>query len=145
RAAGVEATVTEFAESTRTAEEAAAALGATVGQIVKSLVFLAAGRPILALVSGAHRADPDKLAQVVGATILRANADEVRTATRYSIGGVPPLGHTQRLPTYLDQALLRFETVWAAAGTPNAVFPVAPAELLRMTAATAVDLGEGST
>src|SRR5262245_56555454 len=144
RAASVEAAVTEFSESTRTAEEAAMAVGATVGQIVKSLVFLAGERPILVLVSGAHRADPTKLAQAAGAPISRASAEVVRTVTGYSIGGVPPLGHTQHLPTYLDQALQQYETVWASAGTPNAVFPIAPAELLRITGASVIELAESS-
>src|SRR5262245_18708119 len=123
RAAGVEAVVTEFSESTRTAEEAATAVGATVGQIVKSLAFLAGERAILVLVSGAHRADPTKLAQAVGAPISRAGADFVRAMTGYSIGRVPPLGHTQILPCYFDQALQQYDIVWAAAGTPHAVFP----------------------
>jgi Cys-tRNA(Pro) deacylase len=140
RAAGVDATVTEFSESTRTAEEAAAAVGATVGQIVKSLVFLADERPILALVSGAHRADTAKLAQAVGASISRASAEMVRAVTGYSIGGVPPLGHTRPLPTYLDHTLQQYDVVWAAAGTPNAVFPIAPDALQRVTAAAVVQL-----
>lgn len=139
-AAGIAVEVQEFAESTRTAEEAAAAVGATVGQIVKSLVFLAGGQPILALVSGANRADSAKLAAAAGAPIKRADADTVRTATGYAIGGVPPLGHATNLPTYFDRDLLQYPVVWAAAGTPNAVFRIAPGELLRATGATAVDL-----
>src|SRR5262245_27941012 len=142
RAAGVAAAATEFSESTRTAEEAAAAVGATVGQIVKSLVFLAGDQPILVLVSGAHRADLTKLAQAAGVPISRAGAETVRTATGYSIGGVPPLGHSQVLPTYLDYALQQYEIVWASAGTPNAVFPITPAELLRITGAVVVELAE---
>ncbi len=140
QAVGIESRITEFSESTRTAEEAAAAVGATVGQIVKSLVFLAGGEPILALVSGAHRADSTKLAQISGATIKRADADIVREATGFAIGGVPPLGHARPLPTYFDQALLQYSVVWAAAGTPNAVFPIEPAELVRVTGATIVPL-----
>lgn len=139
-ALGVDARVTEFPQSTRTAEEAATAVGAEVGQIVKSLVFLAGEQPILALVSGANRVDPAKLAALVGALIRRADADAARAATGFSIGGVPPVGHAMSLPTYLDRDLLRYMTVWAAAGTPNAVFPIAPAELERITGATAVDL-----
>lgn len=137
---GIEAQVTEFAQSTRTAEEAAAAVGAEVGQIVKSLVFLAGEQPILALVSGANRADTTKLAALAGAPIRRADADTVRAATGYSIGGVPPVGHATALPTYLDRDLMRYETIWAAAGTPNAVFPIASAELARITDAYVVDL-----
>ena len=141
-ALGVEAQVTEFPQSTRTAEEAAVAVGAEVGQIVKSLVFLAGEQPILALVSGANRADPAKLAALAGAPIRRADADTVRAASGFSIGGVPPIGHATPLPTYLDRDLLRYGTVWAAAGTPNAVFPIAPAELERITGATTAELAE---
>lgn len=137
---GVAAQVTEFPQSTRTAEEAAAAVGAEVGQIVKSLVFMAGEQPILALVSGANRADTAKLAALAAAPIRRASADFVREATGYSIGGVPPVGHTTSLPSYLDRDLMRYETIWAAAGTPNAVFPIAPAELARITGAPVVDL-----
>ena len=140
RAAGVDAAVTEFAESTRTAEEAAAAVGATVGQIVKSLVFLAGDQAVLALVSGANRADAEKLARAAGAPIRRADAEVVRAATGFAIGGVPPIGHAPALPTFLDADLRRYELVWAAAGTPNAVFPITPAELERITGAQVVDL-----
>lgn len=140
RAAGVNAEVTEFAESTRTAEEAAAAVGTTVGQIVKSLVFLAGGSPILALVSGTNRADTAKLAVAAGGPIRRADAEAVREATGYAIGGVPPLGHTTSLRTFLDRDLLQYPTVWAAAGTPNAVFEIAPHELERITHAEVIDL-----
>jgi prolyl-tRNA editing enzyme YbaK/EbsC (Cys-tRNA(Pro) deacylase) len=137
---GITAQVTEFPQSTRTAEEAAAAVGAEVGQIVKSLVFMAGEQPILALVSGANRVDTGKLAALAAAPIRRASAELVREATGYSIGGVPPVGHATSLPSYLDRDLMRYEIVWAAAGTPNAVFPVAPAELARVTGAPVVDL-----
>jgi prolyl-tRNA editing enzyme YbaK/EbsC (Cys-tRNA(Pro) deacylase) len=140
RAAGVDAEVTEFAESTRTAAEAAAAVGATVGQIVKSLVFLAGDVPVLALVSGANRADTNRLAAAAGAPIRRADADAVRAATGFAIGGVPPIGYAAALRTFLDADLLQFERVWAAAGTPNAVFPITPAELVRITSARTIDL-----
>ena len=140
KAAGLEVEIKEFAESTRTAEDAAAAIGSTVGQIVKSLVFLAGDDPILALVSGVNRADTAKLARIAGAAIRRADADTVRRVTGFSIGGVPPLGHTTPLRAYLDRGLLRYDTVWAAAGTPNAVFAVAPADLARLANAEAVDL-----
>jgi Cys-tRNA(Pro) deacylase len=139
-AAGVEAEVRAYAESTRTAEEAAAAVGANVGQIVKSLVFLADGRPILALVSGANRLDTAKLAQVTGGKIARADADTVRAATGYAIGGVPPVGLATPLPVYCDRDLLQYAEVWAAAGTPHAVFGVAPETLARITTAQVVDL-----
>lgn len=141
---GVDAQVTEFPQSTRTAEEAAAAVGGQLGQIVKSLVFVAGEQPILALVSGANRADPAKLAALAGAPIRRADADAVRAATGFSIGGVPPVGHATPLPTYLDRDLLQYATVWAAAGTPNAVFPIAPTELERITGGTVADLAAGA-
>ena len=137
---GINVEITEFAESTRTAEEAAAAVNSTLGQIVKSLVFLAGEQPVLALVSGTNRVDTEKLAAVAGGPIKRANADIAREATGFSIGGVPPVGHTTPLPTYLDRDLLQYQVVWAAAGTPNAVFPVAPDELQRIANATVVDL-----
>ena len=139
-AAGVVAEVRAYAESTRTADEAAAAVGANVGQIVKSLVFLADGRPILALVSGANRLDTAKLAQIAGAKITRADADTVREATGYAIGGVPPVGLATPLPVYCDRDLMRYAEVWAAAGTPHAVFSIAPETLARITNAEIVDL-----
>ena len=140
---GVEAEIIEFSESTRTAEEAARAVGATVGQIVKSLVFLAAdGAPLLALASGAHRVDVKKLEAAVGGPVARADADAVRAATGYSIGGVPPVGHPRPPRTLFDRALLQYDMVWAAAGTPNAVFPIAPARLLEITQGEEADLGE---
>ncbi len=137
---GINVEITEFAESTRTAEEAAAAVNSTLGQIVKSLVFLAGEQPVLALVSGTNRVDTEKLAAMAGGPIKRANADIAREATGFSIGGVPPVGHTTSLPTYLDRDLLQYQVVWAAAGTPNAVFPIAPDELQRIANATVVDL-----
>jgi Cys-tRNA(Pro) deacylase len=139
---GIQAEITEFPESTRTAEEAAAAVNSTVGQIVKSLVFLADEQPVLAMVSGANRVDTDKLARVAGGTISRANAETVRAATGFSIGGVPPVGHATPLATFLDRDLLQYDRVWAAAGAPNAVFPIAPDDLRRITAATVADLAE---
>ena len=137
---GIQVEITEFAESTRTAEEAAAAVNSTLGQIVKSLVFLAGEQPVLALVSGTNRVDTDKLATLAGGTIKRANADIVREATGFSIGGVPPVGHTTPLPTYLDRDLQQYDLLWAAAGTPNAVFPITPDTLQRITNATVIDL-----
>ncbi len=139
-AAGVQVAPREFAESTRTAAEAAAAVGTTVAQIVKSLVFLADDAPILVLVAGDHRVDTDLLSEVLGATISRAPAERVRAATGYAIGGVPPFGHATPLPTLLDASLLRFEVVWAAAGTPNSVFPIAPQQLVELTGARVVEV-----
>lgn len=143
RERGVESEIIEFAQSTRTAQDAADAIGCQVEQIVKSLVFLADDRPVLALVSGANRLDRDKLGQAMGAgRVRRADADAVREATGYAIGGVPPVGHTQPLPIYLDQDLFWYDTVYAAAGTPHAVFGIAPEELQRVTGAESIDLAE---
>lgn len=142
KALGVDAEIVEFPESTHTAAEAAQAVGADVGQIVKSLIFLARDIPILALVSGANQVDTSLLAEIVGAPINRASAETVREATGYSIGGVPPVGHATILPTYCDAALQQYELVWAAAGTPNAVFPIAPSDLIRISGARVVDLAK---
>jgi prolyl-tRNA editing enzyme YbaK/EbsC (Cys-tRNA(Pro) deacylase) len=111
-----------------------------VGQIVKSLVFLADGQPVLALVSGANRLDPAKLAQIAGAKITRADADTVRAATGYAIGGVSPVGLATALPVYCDRDLLQHSEVWAAAGTPHTVFSIEPETLTRITNAEIVDL-----
>jgi len=141
RAAGLTAEIQEFPAGTRTAEDAARALGTTVAQIVKSLVFLADGRPVLALVSGANRVDERKLAAACGAQrIVKADAETVREATGFGIGGVPPLGHRRPLRSFIDQDLLRHDLVYAAAGTPTAVFPVTPGELIRASGAQPVDL-----
>ena len=139
---GVRAEVVEFSESTHTAAEAAHAVGADVGQIVKSLVFLAGTRPILALVSGANQVDTLRLGAAAGAPITRANADIVRQATGFAIGGVPPVGHATTLPIYCDAALQQYELVWAAAGTPNAVFSIAPTDLIRITGAQVAELAK---
>ncbi len=146
-AAGVETEIIEFAESTRTADEAAAAVGTTVGRIVKSLVFTAGNNekdggdePILVLVSGDNRLDTAKLAAHLGRSVRRANADFVRVATGFAIGGVPPLGHARPLPVYIDQDLMSYDTVYAAAGTPNSVFPIAPTDLRRVTGGTVLEL-----
>ena len=114
-------------DSARTAPEAAAAVGSEVGAIVKSLVFRCGDEAVLALVSGANRADEARLEEEFGAPVARADADFVRAATGFSIGGVPPLGHPAPLRTLVDEDLLGYEVVWAAAGTPHAVFPIAPA------------------
>ena len=142
-AAGLDIAIRRFPEGTRTAEDAARAVGCAVGQIVKSLVFVADGRPVVALVSGAHRLDPIRLATALGATAVeRADGDLVREATGYAIGGVPPLGHAHSLPIVMDRALLAHDVVWAAAGRPDAVFAVTPAELERASGAVVADLGE---
>jgi prolyl-tRNA editing enzyme YbaK/EbsC (Cys-tRNA(Pro) deacylase) len=130
RRAGVEVDAQAFPEGTRTAADAAAAIGCEVAQIVKSLVFVADDRPVLVLTSGANRVDTDRVAAHLGATEVRkASADEVRSATGYGIGATPPLGHDTELPVLLDEDLLAHDEVWAAAGTAQHVFPIAPARL----------------
>jgi Cys-tRNA(Pro) deacylase len=139
-AAGIDARIEEFPSSTRTAQEAAATVGTSVGQIVKSLVFLAGDAPVVALVSGVNRLDTQRLAALSGAAISKADADVVRQATGYAIGGVPPIGFPEPIPTFIDRDLLRYDVVWAAAGTPRHVFPIAPEELVRITGGTVADL-----
>jgi prolyl-tRNA editing enzyme YbaK/EbsC (Cys-tRNA(Pro) deacylase) len=134
--------ITTFPEGTHTAVAAATALGTEVEKIVKSLVFMARDRAILVLASGPNRVDLSKVSQLAGEPITRANADQVREATGYAIGGVPPFGHIQDLDTYLDRDLLEFQEVWAAAGRPDTVFPIDPRELARITDATVADLVE---
>jgi len=139
-ARGLSAPVIELAESARTAAQAAAACGVGVAQIVKSLVFLAGDEPVLVLVSGANQADERRLAELTGQTIRRADADTVRTATSFAIGGVPPVGHTKPLRAFIDRDLLAYDRLIAAAGTPHAVFPLAPADLCRLTGGRVEDL-----
>lgn len=139
--AGLAIRVQRFPEGTRTAADAARAVGCQVGQIVKSLVFIADGSPVVALLSGADRLDPARLAEVLGAAdVRRATGDEARTATGYAIGGVPPLGHATPLTVVMDRGLLAHPVVWAAAGLPDAVFSAAPEELGRAAGASVVDL-----
>jgi prolyl-tRNA editing enzyme YbaK/EbsC (Cys-tRNA(Pro) deacylase) len=127
RALGLDVEVRELSESTRTAQEAADAVGVEVGQIVKSLVFMDGEGALLCLCAGDRRVDTAKL----GPDVRQANGREVREAAGFAIGGVPPLGHDQPMRTVVDASLQRFETVWCAGGTPNAVFPVATSALLR--------------
>jgi prolyl-tRNA editing enzyme YbaK/EbsC (Cys-tRNA(Pro) deacylase) len=140
RAAGLELEVRRFPEGTRTAEDAARAIGCEVGQIVKSLVFTAGGRPVVALVSGANRLDPGRLAAVAGAETGKAGAELVRAATGYAIGGVPPFGHASQLPVFMDRDLERYGVVWAAAGRPDAVFPISPSRLAELSGASVAEL-----
>ena len=142
RARGIAVEIRQFPESTRTAVEAAAAIGTSVGQIVKSLVFLRGAEPVLALVSGTNRLAMPRLAALVGGEVGKADAAAVRQATGYAIGGVPPIGFPAPIRTYLDRDLLQYDEVWAAAGTPHHVFPIAPADLVRIAAATVADLKE---
>jgi Cys-tRNA(Pro) deacylase len=142
-AAGLDIAIQRFPEGTRTAEDAAAAVGCDVAQIVKSLVFLADGRPVVALVSGANRLDPARLATALGANeVTRADGNAVRDATGYAIGGVPPFGHERPLPVLMDRSLLDHERLWAAAGRPDAVFEVTPGDLERVSGAIRADLAE---
>jgi len=136
----VEVEARELPDSTRTAPEAAAAVGCEVGAIVKSLVFRVGDEAVLALVSGGNRADESLLEAGFGAAVERADADFVRAATGYSIGGVPPIGHPRPLRTLVDEDLLRFPVVWGAAGTPRSVFPIAPHELARLAGGTVLRL-----
>ncbi len=140
---GLEIVVREFPEGTHTAEDAARAIDVDVGQIAKSLVFLADGRPVLCLVSGLNRLDPSRLAVVTGASqVRRAGADEVERVTGFTIGGVAPFGHKQSLPVYCDRDLMAYDEVWAAAGTPREVFSIEPQRLVRACGATVADLKE---
>jgi len=127
--------VVELPASTRTAQEAAQAIGCQVAQIAKSLVFKIkqTQKPILVISSGANRVDEAKLSAHVGAPIEKADADFVRQHTGFAIGGVPPVGHVERLPTWIDEDLYQHEVVWAAAGTPHGVFELTPSDLERMT------------
>ena len=141
RDGGARGQVRRLEDSTRTAQEAADALGAPIGAIVKSLVFTADDEPVLVLASGDHQVDLAKVAAALGADrVVRADADTVRAATGYPIGGVAPLAHPQPLRTIVDRHLATYEVLWAAAGTPHAVFPTTYDELVRLTAATPTDI-----
>jgi prolyl-tRNA editing enzyme YbaK/EbsC (Cys-tRNA(Pro) deacylase) len=129
--------VLEFDAGTRTAEDAAAAIGCSVAEIAKSLVFRSAsGRSVLVIASGANRVDEKKAATYVGERIARADADFVREATGFAIGGVPPVGHATPPIVLIDEALMGFDAIWAAAGTPDAVFRLRPADLVALTGGT---------
>jgi prolyl-tRNA editing enzyme YbaK/EbsC (Cys-tRNA(Pro) deacylase) len=138
------AEIVQLAGSTRTAPEAAAAVGVELGAIVKSLVMRGAvsGDPVLVLVSGDNRADLALVRELLGEEVARPDADYVREVTGYAIGGIPPVGHPSPVRTLMDEDLFRFETVWSAAGHPHAVFPAAPDTLARVTGATVARLGE---
>ena len=141
---GIDPQIRRFPEGTKTAEAAALAIGCDVAQIVKSLVFMADERPVLAFTSGANRVDPSKLARVAGASeARRASPEEARAATGFAVGGTPPFGHPDSLPAFIDPTLLAFQEVWAAAGTPDSVFPLTPSELQRAAGAQPADFIEG--
>lgn len=140
---GLTLEVVEYPDGTRTADDAAAAVGCEVGQIVKSLIFSVDGELVLALTSGSNRVDTAKLTEAAGgAECGRADASQVREVTGFAIGGVPPFGHANPVRAFLDPALLRHEVVWAAAGTPRHVFPLSPADLLAATSATEANFTE---
>lgn len=146
RSLGLAVEVREFPEGTRTAEDAARAIGVSVGQIVKSLIFRVDDDVVVAFVSGPNRLDEARLATAAGrpgAAIARVDAAGVRAATGFPIGGVPPFGHPQPLATYVDEDLLAFDEVWAAAGTPRHVFAVAPGDLVRVTGGRVATLRAG--
>ena len=141
-ALGVAVEPREFPEGTRTAADAAAAIGCALGQIVKSLLFAVDGETVIALVSGENQLDVVKLGVAAGSTAKakRADADAVRAATGFPIGGVPPFGHATDLRVFVDDDLLRYDVVWAAAGTPHTVFAVAPDALVAATNGAVADL-----
>ena len=139
-AMGLSLEVVELPASTRTAMQAAQAIGCQVGQIVKSLVFKAArsGRAVLVLTSGQNRVDERLIEALIGEPLGKADADFVRQQTGFSIGGVPPVGHDRQIETYIDEDLIGFDQLWAAAGTPHAVFRLAPGDLVKMTSGQVV-------
>jgi prolyl-tRNA editing enzyme YbaK/EbsC (Cys-tRNA(Pro) deacylase) len=138
RALGHEIQVVELPASTRTSSEAAQAVGCQVGQIAKTLVFktVETRRPVLVIASGANRVNEERIKALAGEAVEKANADFVRERTGFAIGGVPPVGHPETVEIYIDQDLLEFDEIWAAAGTPHAVFRLTPKELARMTGGT---------
>jgi prolyl-tRNA editing enzyme YbaK/EbsC (Cys-tRNA(Pro) deacylase) len=137
---GIGIAVRQFPEGTRTAVDAARAVDCEVGQIVNSLVFVAGGRPVVALVSGANRLDEKRLAAVAGQPVTKADAETARIATGYAIGGVPPFGHATEVPVFMDRDLLDHGVVWAAAGRPDSVFEISPGRLRELSQALVMDL-----
>ncbi len=135
---GLDLTVVELPQSTRTAAEAAAAVGCTVGQIAKSVIFRAreSSRPVLVIASGSNRVDEKAVAAQLGEPLAKADAEFVRARTGFVIGGVPPIGHAEPPVIFIDEDLLGYDTLWAAAGTPNAVFRLTPANLVALTGGT---------
>jgi prolyl-tRNA editing enzyme YbaK/EbsC (Cys-tRNA(Pro) deacylase) len=145
RERGLDAEVRELPDSTRTAPEAAAALGCGVAEIAKSLVFRGgeSGDPVLVIASGADRIDEERLGRALGEPVEKPDADYVRERTGFGIGGVPPVGHAAPIVTFVEERMLALDRIWAAAGTPRAVFgPVSPDELVRVTGARVVAVAE---
>jgi prolyl-tRNA editing enzyme YbaK/EbsC (Cys-tRNA(Pro) deacylase) len=142
-AQGIEAQVLRLADSTRTAPEAAAAVGCDVGAIAKSLLFIAEGEPLLVICGGDRRVDPAKVSELAGVSSVKmASAEQVRQYTGYAIGGVPPVGHTTPLRTLMDERMLRWPVIYAAAGAHDALFPIDPALLAEKSGATLADVVE---
>jgi len=139
---GLSLEVVEVPASTRTSAEAAQAVGCAVGQIAKSLVFRGkrSGNPVLVIASGANRVDEARLGSLLGEPAEKADADFARQHTGFAIGGVPPVGHAEAIRTFIDQALLQYVEIWAAAGTPHAVFRLSPSDLLRITGGEVVTI-----
>lgn len=141
RPAGRNPDVRRFPQGTKTADDAARAIGCGVGQIVKSLVFMADDAPVIALTSGSNRVDEEKLSLQTGAGVMRrATPEEAKAATGFAIGGTPPFGHPEPVPTLIDEDLLGYDEVWAAAGAPDSVFPISPDDLIRLSRGAVVDL-----
>jgi prolyl-tRNA editing enzyme YbaK/EbsC (Cys-tRNA(Pro) deacylase) len=142
-ALGFDARIVEVPDTARTAVEAAAAVGCELGQIAKSLVFRGPGdAPLIVITSGPNRADEEKVAAIAGGPVRMGDADYVRAHTGFAIGGVPPAGHPERIPAVIDEDLLRYEEVWAAAGNPRAVFPLSPQALMDLAQATPADVAQ---
>ncbi|MDX9991689.1 MAG: YbaK/EbsC family protein [Anaerolineales bacterium] len=141
---GMALKVIEFLESTRTSAEAAERVAVSLGQIAKSLIFRGktSGQPVLVIASGANRVDEKKISALLAEKIGRADPDFAREATGFVIGGIPPCGHTHPIPTFLDADLFQYERIWAAAGTPNAVFELTPQQLAELTGGTVADVKE---
>lgn len=140
--ANIDTEIVHHPEGSRTAEDAARACGCQVGQIIKSLIFAGktSGKPVLLLVAGDNRVHEKRVGRAIGEPIVRASVELVRQATGYAIGGVSPVGHPAPIDTYADETLTRFDSVWAAAGTPNHVFSVAPNELFAATNAKLISV-----
>ncbi len=143
RTLGLQPETRRFPQGTKTAEDAARAIGCDVAQIVKSLVFMADDRPVLALTAGSNRVDERKLAALAGAdSVRRASPEEAREATGFAVGGTPPFGFPEPVRTFVDETLVTFDGVWAAAGTPDSVFPIDPTDLVRSSGGEVAEFAE---
>jgi len=139
---GIKSEVKEFSETTKTAADAARALNCEIGQIAKSIIFkgILSNEPVLVIASGGNRINEKIISECLGEEIEKADADFVRQKTGFAIGGVSPFGHREKIKTFIDKDLLEYKVIWAAAGTPNAVFPLAPEELVKITEGQVVEL-----